>query len=303
MPSITISDIFTIIYVLVDDWYQTKGAKLVKGKPGPKPKFTDSEVITLMLAQDFIPYPSETQYLEFIRANFLDLFPKLVDQSQYNRRTRSLHLLVEELRRYWITQKGWNKRTCYLMDTKPVPVIGYKRSKRRSDFLGSANYGICISRNLKYFGYKLIIIATLDGIPIIYDLVPANVDERLAAETVIDYLSNCDILADKGFIGLEWQTQIFDQTNNLIWTPRRTNQYYQNTPVFDCWLSSVRERIEGVFHEIQNVGRNIERLLAKTVRGLSTRVITKITCHVLRRLLRIDFGVNVQNFSFITEQL
>jgi hypothetical protein len=64
-------------------------------------------------------------------------------------------------------------------------------------------------------------------------------------------------------------------------------------------LSSARERIEGVFHEIQNVGRNIERLLAKTVWGLCTRVIAKLTSHVLRRLLRIDFGINVQNFMSI----
>jgi len=297
MTSITISDLFTIIFVLVDDWYQRQGVKLLKGKPGVKPAFTDSEVITLILAQDYIPFPSETQYIGFIRANFLDLFPKLVDQSQYNRRARSLYLLVEELRRFWITQKGWHQQTCYLMDTKPVPVMGYKRSKSHSNFMGSANYGHCVSRNLKYFGYKLITITTLDGIPILYDLVPANLDERLAAEAVIDHLSACDLLADKGFIGVEWQTQIFDQTNNLIWTPRRSNQYLQNSASLDRWLSSMRERIEGVFHEIQNVGRNIERLLAKTVWGLCTRVIAKLTSHVLRRLLRVDFGVNVQNFT------
>jgi hypothetical protein len=297
MTSITISDLFTIIFVLVDDWYQRQGIKILKGKPGAKPEFTDSEVITLMLAQDYIPFPSETQYIGFIRANYLELFPRLVDQSQYNRRARSLHLLVEELRRFWITQKGWHQQTCYLMDTKPVPVMGYKRSKSRSNFLGNANYGHCVSRNLKYFGYKLITITTLDGIPIIYDLVPANLDERQAAEAVIDYLSGCDVLADKGFIGLEWQTQILDQTNNLIWTPRRSNQHYQNSASLDRWLSSVRERIEGVFHEIQNVGRNIERLLAKTVWGLCTRVTAKLTSHVLRRLLRVDFGVNVQNFT------
>jgi hypothetical protein len=119
----------------------------------------------------------------------------------------------------------------------------------------------------------------------------------LAAEAVIDYLVSCDIFADKGFIGLEWQTQIFDQTNNLIWTPRRSNQYLQNTERLDRWLSSLRERIEGVFHEIQNTGRNIERLLAKTVVGLCTRVIAKMTSHLLRHLLRVDFGINVQTFE------
>ena len=300
MTSITISDILTIIFVLVDDWYQAEGMKLLQGKPGKKPEFTDSEMMTLMLAQDFIPYPSETQYVEFMRANYPDLFPKLVDQSQFNRRARSLRLLVEQLRRYWIVQKGWNCQTYYLMDTKPVPVLGYKRNKHHSDFLGNANYGVCASRKLKYFGYKLVTVTTLKGIPMVYELVPANLDERLAAEAIIDHLSGCDLFTDKGFLGLEWQTQIFDQTNNLIWTPHRSNQYLQNTRSLDRWLSSVRERIEGVFHEIQDTGRNIERLLAKTIVGLCTRVIAKMTSHLLRHLLLIDFGVNVQTFEIVS---
>jgi hypothetical protein len=300
MTSITISDVLTIIFVLVDDWYQAEGVKLLRGKPGKKPVFSDSEVMTLMLAQDYIPYPSETQYIEFIRANHLDMFPKLVDQSQFNRRARALRLLVEQLRRYWIIQKGWNRQTCYLMDTKPVPVLSYKRNKKRSDFLGKAGYGVCISRNLKYFGFKLVAISTMRGVPMLYDLVPANSDERRAAEAIIDQISGCDLFTDKGFIGLAWQTQIFDQTNNLIWTPRRSNQYLQNTRSLDHWLSSVRERIEGVFHEIQNTGRNIERLLTKTVLSLCTRIIAKMTSHLLRHLLLIDFGVNVQTFEAVS---
>jgi hypothetical protein len=69
--------------------------------------------------------------------------------------------------------------------------------------------------------------------------------------------------------------------------------------LLDRWLSSVRERIEGVFHEVQNTGRNLERLLAKTVLGLCTRIIAKMTSHLLRRLLLIDFGINVQMFQLV----
>jgi hypothetical protein len=297
MASISITDLLTTVFVLVDDWYQVYGHKLLKGKVGKKPVFKDSEVITLMVTHDFIPYPAETQYVGFIRANYLALFPKLVDPSQFNRRARALRLLVEELRRFWIVQKGWHLHTNYLLDTKPVPVMGYKRQKSHSEFAGNAEYGKCASRNLSYFGYKLVVLSTLTGIPVAYELVPANLDERLAAEAVIDYLGSCDIFADKGFLGFEWQTRVFDQTNNLIWTPKRKNQYIQNTKTFDRWLSSIRERIEGVFHEIQNTGRNLERLLAKTIIGLCSRVITKMTSHLLRQLLRVDFGINVQTFQ------
>lgn len=297
MTSIPLTDLFIIVFVLVDDWYQMKGKRYLQRKPGAKPEFTDSEVITLMLMQDFIPYPSETQYIGYIRANYLALFPKLVSQSQFNRRTRNLRLLVEKLRQDWIQRKAWHDQSSFLLDTKPVPVLGYKRNKHQSDFLGSANYGHCASRNLNYFGYKLVTICTLFGVPIFYDLVPANTDERRAAEAVINHFVCCDILGDKGFIGLAWQTQIFDQTGNLIWTPRRANQKVQNSPALDRFLSSKRERIEGVFHEVQDVGRNIERLLTKTVLGLATRVIAKMTSHILRRLLLVDFAVNVQTFA------
>jgi len=303
MTSIIHKDLLTNIFVLVDDWYQQEGVSLLKGKPGAKPEFTDSEVITLMLAQEFISYPSETQYIGYIRANHLALFPRLVDQSQFNRRARALRLLVEQLRRYRLIQRGWHLGTRYLLDTKPVPVMGYKRTKRHSDFAGSADYGHCASRNLKYFGYKLVTVSTLNGIPMVYDLVLANLDERLAAEAVINYFSFCDFFADKGFLGLKWQTRIFDQTNNLIWTPRRSNQHYQNAHGLDRWLSRIRERIEGVFHEIQNTGRNIERLLTKTILGLCTRVIAKMTAYLLRHLLRVNFGVNVKTFEVASASL
>jgi hypothetical protein len=297
MTSITASDLLTIIFVLVDDWYQAHGIQYLKGKPGAKPEFSDSEVITLLLAMDFIPFPSETQFLGFIRANYLALFPRLIDQSQFNRRARALRLLVEELRRAWLVQLGVFQHTRFLLDTKPVPVVGVKRSNRRSDFAGSASYGYCPSRNLKYYGYKLVAITTCSGIPVIYELVPAHTDEREAAEAVLAYLRGCQIIGDKGFIGADWQAQVFAWTHNQIWTPKRSNQHQQNPKAWDRCLNSIRERIEGVFHELTDTGRDLEGLLAKTLVGLCTRVIAKMASHALKHVLKFQFGIKVQTFE------
>jgi len=297
MTSITASDLLTIIFVLVDDWYQAHGIQYLKGKPGAKPEFSDSEVMTLLLAMDFIPFPSETQFLGFIRANYLALFPRLIDQSQFNRRARALRLLVEELRRAWLVQLGVFQHTRFLLDTKPVPVVGVKRSNRRSDFAGSASYGYCPSRSMKYFGYKLVAITTFSGIPVAYELVPAHTDEREAAEAVLVYLRGCQIIGDKGFIGADWQAQVYAWTHNQIWTPKRSNQYQQNSQGLDRWMNSVRERIEGVFHELTNTGRDLEGLLAKTLVGLCTRVIAKMASHALKHVLNSQFGIKVQTFE------
>src|SRR5260221_8764775 len=301
MRSITIVELLTTIYVLVDDWYQAKGQQWQKGKPGMKPTFSDSEMLTLMLAQDFIPYPGETQYVGYIRANYGREFPKLVDQSQYNRRARNLRYLVEMLRRQWLAVLGVEDPKQLLVDTKPIPVMGYKRRKSHSDFAGSAAYGHCAARNLNYFGYKLVMLTTLDGLPVVYDLVPANTDERDAADVVLQRVKDCDIFGDKGFIGDDWQADVRQHTGNRIWTAKRANQAPQNPPEFDRLLSSIREHIEGTVHCIQNTGRNIERLLAKTLHGLSTRVILKVTCLVLKHLLRRRFAIDVQSFELLSD--
>jgi len=49
--------------------------------------------------------------------------------------------------------------------------------------------------------------------------------------------------------------------------------------------------------KLQNTGRNIERLLAKTVIGLTTRLIAKITAHVLKRILFNRYHIDVQTFQ------
>ena len=298
--SIDMVSLLTTIFVMVDDWYRSKGQALLSGKPGAKAVFSDSEMLTLMLAQDFIPYPGETQYVGFIRANYRAEFPKLVDQSQYNRRARSLRYLVEQLRCDWLSELGVTNPKQLLVDTKPVPVVGYKRGKAHSDFAGSAGYGHCAARKLNYFGYKLVMLTTVDGLPVIYDLVSANTDEREAAEVVLQRVTDCDIFGDKGFIGDDWQVEVHQQTGNRVWTMKRANQANQNLPEFDRLLGSIREHIEGTFHCIQNTGRNIERLLAKTLHGLCTRVILKVTCLVLKHLLRRRFAIDVQLFELLS---
>ena len=140
--------------LFVDDWYQAHAAGWRRGQAGAKPLYSDSEVITLLLLMDFLPFPEETQFLGFVRANHPSLFPQLLSQSQFNRRARRLWPWVEALRRHWADVLGAIRASLYLLDTKPLPVVGYTRCKDRSDFAATADYGVCASRNLKYFGYK-----------------------------------------------------------------------------------------------------------------------------------------------------
>ena len=297
MTMVKADDLLTQVFVLVDDWYQAYGHRLRPRLPGPRCRFSESEMLTLLVVMDYFPYPGEEQFLGFMRANHLALFPALLEQSQFNRRARRLSGVLEVLRRYWLKQLAVTDEDTFVLDTKPVPVVGYKRSKRHSDFEGSATYGYCASRKLNYFGYKLVMVTTLSGVPLVYDLVPAHTDERAAAETVLVDIQGCTILADKGFIGTDWQADVGRVTGNRIFTPMRTNQRQQNPPEFNRLLGKFRERIEGVFHEIQNTGRHLEHLLRKKVSGICTHVSAKVASHTLRLLLRKCFGIDVLTFE------
>ena len=138
--------------------------------------------------------------------------------------------------------------------------------------------------------------------PLVYALVPANTDEREAAEAVLCFVSGCVILADKGFIGDDWQAQVSRATGNRVFTAKRENQHQQNPPTFDRLLSHFREQVEGVFNEVQNTGRNLERLLRKKVSGLCTHVAANMASHTLRILLRKRFGIDVLTFEQATNQ-
>ncbi|MDJ0557663.1 MAG: hypothetical protein PX638_00915 [Microcystis sp. M53599_WE4] len=73
MNRIDAPTLLTIIYVLVDDWYQEQGYRLTPMLPGPEPSFSDSEMLTFW----FIPSslliltnaPAAESVLQFIQGN------------------------------------------------------------------------------------------------------------------------------------------------------------------------------------------------------------------------------------------
>lgn len=294
---ISIEDLFTVVFVIVDDWYRHTGERLLGRTVGAKPEFSDSEMLTLMLAPDFFEFTSERRFVAFVRANYLALFPKLVDQSQFNRRARSLRFLLNELRKHLAAELGVPFEREFLQDTTPVIAVGYRRDKSHSDFLGSAAYGYCAARRMKYYGYKLVMLTTLDGTPYAFELVPANTDEREAAEEILDTLPpDSNVWSDKGFIDAEWQAR-WAKRGIHVWTAKRENQDEQNPPEFDRLLNKVRERIEGAFDLLKEGGRSVEHTLAHTVEGLCARIIAKITSVTLRLFLRRFFGIDILTYT------
>jgi hypothetical protein len=140
-------------------------------------------------------------------------------------------------------------------------------------------------------------LTTLDGTPYAFELVPANTDERDAADEILATLPpDSNTWSDKGFIDAEWQAD-WAAHDVHVWTTKRKNQKVQNPPEFDRLLNRVRERIEGAFDLLKEGGRSVEHTLARTVDGLCTRVSAKIAGGILRLYLRRFFGIDVLTYT------
>ena len=296
---IDIETLITAIYLITNDWYLREGRHYLDGKVGRKPSFTDSELLTLIIFKEFMTFKSERKFIGYINANYLDMFPDIVDQSQFNRRGCSLRLILNELRKHIAEQLDVIMASLYILDTAPTPVVGYKRSKKHSAFY-NAQYGHCASKKMNYWGYKLVMLVTADGIPVAFELVPANTDERDAAEEVLPSANpNSAVLGDKGFIDEERQNDWKNRYGVSVLTFKRKNQYIQNDFEVSQLLKAYRHQIETTLSSLERI-EGIEDTGAKTVLGLSTRVIAKITSYTFRYYLLRFYGIDVLNFQIVT---
>lgn len=290
----------TTLYTIVDDWYQQNAPKLLAGKAGTKPQFSDSEVITLSVAQHWLGVPDEREFLRVIRNNFLPLFPRLVVQSQFNRRARNLCWLINALRRHLIAQMGLSHAPCLLVDGTPVQVRHWRRFGKGHLLWPEAALGYCAAKKQTYYGFRLLALTTPDGIIVDWNLFAANADEREGAQELLDGCRHLCVLGDKGFLDQKRQAFLREEQDVLLLTPKRKNQLQQNPHGWDALMNRTRRVIETTFAQAKDTF-GLEKPGARSVWGMLSRVIAKITGLTLAARYNREQGqspLRLADFSF-----
>src|SRR5207249_7573231 len=158
--------ILTTIFTIVDD--TMKGSAMIQHaleRPGPAPRLSDSELVTIALYQELIGEPREDHFFRLHQQQLRGYFPGLNERSRYNRRKRDLWSVILAVRiSLQIVLDALELEETAVIDSAPVPCVGYKRAKAASDFVGTAQYGVCSSKAMKYFGYKLHSVVSLTGV-------------------------------------------------------------------------------------------------------------------------------------------
>lgn len=255
----------TALYVWLDDLLPERSG------PGARPKLTDAELIALAVAQVFLDCPNDRRFLAFARWRLGHLFPYLPKQPGYNKRVRAAApQILAAINAIAFNSDAFCDRVL-LLDSTPVPCGQSRETARRSALAGHAAYGYCRSHSRFFWGFRLFLLCTPDGMPIGFELAAANVPERQAAAEILERVSVAGrvVVADKGFAGRDFEELVTDLGGRLIRPDRKDEQ-----PRFGS-LGGIRQWIESVFQTLKEQ-LSLERHRARTLPGIVARVAQRV---------------------------
>ena len=148
-----LTDLFTIIFTIVDDIYNDIIPISIRNRRNIKDsKLCDSEIITISIVGELLTIDSEKAFFSLLSREYSKLFPKLGDRTRFNRTKRNLHSVINEIREYISLYIQSYSNNIRVIDSMPIPVCEFGRAHFSKCFKGEASYGVCPSKKQTYFG-------------------------------------------------------------------------------------------------------------------------------------------------------
>jgi hypothetical protein len=169
------------LYTTVDELYQRHVAPHRPPRRGRRPDLSDSEVVTLMVCQQWHGR-SERGFLRFARRYWRAYFPRLLDQSAFNRRARDLAGAVTSLVPLVAADLGAAVAPYQVIDGVGMPLARRARGARHRLFGDEAAIGRGGADRDWFFGCKVLLSCTPGGAVTGFVAGPADTDERWLAE-------------------------------------------------------------------------------------------------------------------------
>jgi len=267
-------------YVLVDECWA--GVAPLDRRPGPAPRCSDPELVTMALVGECKGWDEETVLLSEWAAH-RDLFPYQPSRTRFNRRRRRLQGAINHLRRALLATLDLARERRCVLDSLPVPVIRFHLVPKgaRGYWQGhAAGFGRVPSKSITIFGYKLYLLATRAGVILDFTLAPANAPELTVGVGLLEEHTDLEVLGDKAFVSAPVQARLRTENRVELRTLTRSNQQVQLPPAEARALMAARQVIETVNSQLaEQFGVEINH--AQSFWGLTARLITKLTAHTL----------------------
>jgi hypothetical protein len=266
--------LLTALYVLVDDHVIDSG----RPRRGHPKQLADAELVCLAVAQVLLGARSEHHWLRMCYGRLGHLFPYLPKQPGYHKRLKAAApLICKTMLAMAVACPSWDDEL-RLLDATPVPCGTSRQTVRRSELAGWAGYGYCAAHSRWYWGLKLYLLSTAEGMPVAWCLASPKLGEREVAQELLERASEegtlragMIVLADKGLAGKDIEHFIAAELKVLLARPDRKDEKKRR---FGS-LGGMRQWIESVYDTLKDQ-LGLERHGARTPEGVYARIAQRL---------------------------
>jgi hypothetical protein len=205
------------------------------------------------------------------------LFPYLPKQPGYHKRLKAAAPLLAAVTDHLARQSpGWYDPV-RLIDATPVPCGASRETVRRSELAGWAHYGYCAAHSRWYWGLKLYLVTTPDGMPVAWCLADPKIGEREAAAELLAHAARTGalrpgliLIGDKGFAGREFEDLVTTGFQMHLVRPDRRDEAPRHGSIgwIRQWIESVNDTLKGQL--------DLERHGSRTPAGLYARIAQRL---------------------------
>ena len=136
----------------------------------------------------------------------------------------------------------------------PLEVCRVSRSLRstvcKQEYYSAPDKGFCASQQTCYYGYKLHVVCSLEGVIRSFDLSKASVHDIYYLKNVKELYRDCVLLDDRGYLSTDYRLDLFESQRIVLEVPIRRNQndYKLQHPLF----RRCRTKLCQIIQRIQN---------------------------------------------------
>jgi len=236
------------IYCFIDDFLKASGHQ-----EDIRVEVSDAEVITIAISA-MLHFGGNFEKSRLI-LHELGFMRRLLSRSRFSRRMNRLADLIYRLFHQLgavLKQLHWETR--YLLDSFPIPICDNIRINRCRIVRDERYRGKMTSKRRYFYGVRVQILATSDGIPLEFCILPGScADVQGLAELALDLPEMAELFVDAGYNFYEWEDYLQETESLRLQVPRKTNSKRRREPRLEIYKSLMRKYIETTIGEISKL--------------------------------------------------
>ena len=179
-------------------------------------------MITLEVCGEYLGLDKDEVIFAYFVAHYQAWFPQLQERTRFVRQAANLWQVKAMIQQRLAVISGQASDAVQIIDTMPLPVCVYTRSRRERCFKPDADYVYCAAKQMRDYGFKMELRISRIGMIVHYPLLPARPHDLQLLDDLIEEFQGV-LLADKGFIDDFHQHELAKKKGVELLAPPRKN--------------------------------------------------------------------------------